>query len=560
MSLDAARPNEKAGRLRVTCPLSTDQIADLVLRFVDLYNEPAGIELYTYQRVFMLRIIESVLERDGSVITGLWSRQSGKSESISSLAGAMCIFLPALAKTFPDDPRLMQYREGFWIGIFAPRLQQSGIIYERIRRRAERESSAEIYADPDIDVALTQSRGDQVSWSNGSFVISQTASEQTNVEGKTYHLVIIDEAQLISRSKVTKEIMPMLAATNGSCVKIGTASFFRGGFHDSITYNLEVEEEGGKRNHFEFPYDVVIAQKRQKFEETQNAFHLNYEAWVNAELQRLGGNTDNEEFRMNFRLLWQESAAGAISFDIIQDSAEPRIEIGQVRLNRRQTAGLDFGRIRDSSSLSILEEGDEIEYNLKPLLRPGDEPPVYREHTFVGMLQPEGPWKVQLDKIVAYLSNFAVDTLCVDGTGVGDPLAEQLHDMLPGIQVVSIRFSILSKDYLYRRYTDEWEAGRIRYAAGEQTQDTWEYKQFIHQHAVLEKHYNGAYMTCFAPEGDHDDWPDSGALALYASTLPRPDSAEVECSTNPFYGRGAASFRDRHTDTFGSRSDRYRRR
>jgi hypothetical protein len=81
---------------RIVCPLPTKKLVDMIMMFVVLYNEPAGIHVYAYQRVFMRRIIESVLDREGSVITGLWSRQSGKSEALSSLASALCIIIPTL--------------------------------------------------------------------------------------------------------------------------------------------------------------------------------------------------------------------------------------------------------------------------------------------------------------------------------------------------------------------------------------------------------------------------------------------------------------------------------
>lgn len=533
------------------CPLTTSQLTDLIMQFVVLYNEPAGIHLYAYQRVFMRRIITSILKREGAVITGLWSRQSGKSEALSSLASALCIIIPTLCKSFPGDNRLSQYMEGFWVGIFAPKQQQSSIIYERIRKRAERDSSREIYHDPDIQVDVSQSRGDQVSWTNGSFVAAQTASEQSNVEGKTYHLVIIDEAQLVGRSKVAKEIAPMLAATNGTMVKIGTANALQGGFRESIIYNNQLEKQGGSKNHFEFPYDVVILEKRKVYDSTKDEKHLNYERWVKVELARLGGNLENEEFRMNFRLMWQEANVGAIDKDAFIAAMRTDLESCQPCFNMRLVAGLDYAKKRDATILTIMSVSTDPIVDTRALVRPGEDGPVYYEKTIIAWYEIAGrKWHDILGTVVEKLADYSVDTLVADATGVGDPLTETMQGLVPGIQVIPFIMSHVGNDLLFKLYIQEMEAGRIKFAAGEETFKTAEFQEFVHEHDVLIKDRMGVHIRCYAPEGEHDDYCDSAALACYGAQLPRYEG--VDCEANPFYAsRGSAG---------SSRADRYRHR
>lgn len=560
-------PVQPPPHVLLTCPLSTDRLVEAVLAFVDMYNEPANIHLYSYQRVFMHRLISSLLNHDGAILTGLWSRQSGKSEALASVTSALCIFLPALAKAFPDDPRLMQYKEGLWVGIFAPRLQQSGYIYERIRNRASRQSSVEIYNDPDINVFLTRSRGDQVSWSNGSFVLSQTASEQSNVEGGTYHLIIIDEAQLVGRSKIDKEIRPQLAATNGTMAMIGTANAQVGSFRDTIIYNIRVEQETGERNHFEFPYDVVIKEKRAKYDKEKAAyeagestkppleFHLNYEKFVEKELEKLGGNIDNPEFRMNFRLLWQDSGEKAFppgsSFDF---SGDETLDANVPNYSTRQVAGLDFARKRDATILTVMEVDENPVYDPRALVRNEDDDTEFFNKRIIAWYEAEGTrWNDILGAVVSFLAEYNVDTLVVDGTGIGDPLAEQLQSLLPDIKVVPYIMSTRGNDYAYKLYIQEMDAGRIKYAASPATKALRTYQRFVYEHEILILHRDGPRIQCKAPEGEHDDYPDSAALACIAASSPR--EAEVESTLHPRYADAWGSRRQR----YASRADRYRR-
>lgn len=548
MSLPPESPKE------ATCPLTTEQLCDLVMGFVELYNRPAGIYLYTFQRVFQRRIIESLLKQDSATITGLFSRQSGKSEALAALGVALAVFLPTLAQAFPGDQRLNPFLRGLWIGIFAPKQQQSDIIYGRVRTRAHLRSSLEINSDPDINVGINVSRNERVSWTNGSFIVAKTGSEHSNVEGDTFHLIFIDEAQLLSERKVSKEISPMLAATGGSMVKIGTASVFKGGFHDSIRSNIAEFEKGGPRNHFEFPYDVVIREKRKAFEETGNAFHIRYEGWVNAELVRMGGNIDNDTFKMNFRLLWQEVSGGALSTEVIEAAGCSTLDVCSERVTSRGrlVAGLDLGKTNDPTILTIMESLPVLLHDRRALVRHKDEEfPSYPLKQILGWFESFGSWEGQLTGILKYLDNFpALDTLVVDATGVGDPIAERLQLLLPHINVVPFKFGLSSSDMLFKLYLQEFENGRILYPNSESAQRHGLQQTFVYQHERLMKLYHGPFMQCEAPPGEHDDMVDSAALANYATTLEGGEG--VVSLENMLYSANVPQYPN------ATRADRYR--
>lgn len=566
----------------LVCPLTTKNLAGKVLQFCE---QASDIELYAYQRVFAMRIIESLLLRDSSTVSALFARQSGKSEALGTLALGLCIILPALANTFPGDERLAPFKKGIWIGIFAPKLELSYPIYEKIRNRAESERGQTFMSDPEINVQIVHSRGDSIAFSNGSLARASTASEKSFLEGKTYHLVLIDEAQKISAYKVNKEIMPMLAANNGSCVKIGTAFMSRGGFHTDIQQNLLQEEQGGPRNHFQFDYEQIIAERRATYERQEREYkryqrtkdpkyrkipadtaHLNYEKWIQGELKRLGGNTDAEEFKMNFRLIWQESRQIAIKETQFAKLAMFDMDANQTRRWGDQVAGLDVAKKGDSTVLTIMDIDRSVPIVDQISMRTAygmeeNQPMVYYRKTIVGWLELQGSFEGhQYQAICNFLQSYNVRYMLVDSTGMGDPVCERLQVLLTpmGIQVEPFRFTSSSKSDLYKYYLQEINSSRLFYPSGPSTMETMEYQKFIHQHLSLEREWSGSYMMCQAPEGDNDDYPDSAAMAMWAS---RQENAlpivEVESSAFAYGDYADSRF---PTSARNDRSNRYLRR
>lgn len=72
----------------------------------------------SYQKPTARRIFESLIIDDGALITAVFSRQSGKSELVADVVVTAMIFLPKLAKVFPDW--LEKFKDGLWVGAMAP--------------------------------------------------------------------------------------------------------------------------------------------------------------------------------------------------------------------------------------------------------------------------------------------------------------------------------------------------------------------------------------------------------------------------------------------------------
>lgn len=552
------------------CTLSTRDLVDRVVQFCEVFSDTV---LYTYQSLFVRRVVESVLENDGATITALWSRQSGKSSAVAVAGVGTAVLLPCLATAFPEDPRLMPYAKGFFLGIYAPIKDQATISFERMRDIVQSNKGRAILADPGIAVVVRANRGDTLSFSNGSVILARTASPETHIEGKTHHACILEETQDLLETKVTKEIRPMLSSTNGTMACIGTAGESRGGFHRSIQHNLDAHQEGGKRNHFEFPYDLVIAEKERAYERDRNPFHLRYQKFVDNEITRIGG-TESDEFKMNFRCLWRDMRTIAFSKERMTLAAAPARE-ALVTRGGVQVAGLDVGKTNDPSVLTVLSvDREHPVINLSTLPGADEDKQIYYPKHILDWLEMEGSFEGvegQYARLVEYLLETSVQVLVVDATALGNPVFERIEQMVGGtIVCVPFYFSLMNKGNLYKYYLQEFHAGRVSYPAGPVTRETrFEQPKFVREHLSLDKNKRGEYVVCEAPPGEHDDYPTSGALACWAEklldTILLP---EIQVSSASPLGEGGGR-RRRQRDIsdeagneaayFGGRATRYER-
>lgn len=315
----------------------------------------------------------------------------------------------------------------------------------------------------------------------------------------------------------------MLASTNGSMVKIGTAWESKGGFHTDIARNVELMKRGAKRSHFEFPYDRVIREKQEQFKLDKNPFHLRYEKFVQSEITRIGG-TDSPEFKMNFRCLWQETQVTAVTEAMLEKGKLHEVETGIPRVGF-QIAGLDLGKQNDRTVLTL----GTVMYE-SPILnlvtgRDADaDKQIYYRKQIHDWLELEGAFEGssgQYQMIVSYLRMTQVKVLCIDSTGLGgDVITERLMDMLgESVQVVPFPFNSSSKSNLYKYYLQELQSGRLLFPAGPATRQDPRYLRFIEENLSLDKETRGALIAVSATEGSHDDYPDSAALMCWAERV-----------------------------------------
>lgn len=269
--------------------LSPEFVSGLVDKIMKFNAMFVGHALHPYQEPLGRRIVESVLINDGEEVTALAARQSGKTETVSDIVATLMVLMPRLAKIYPD--LLGRYREGFWVGMFAPVEGQVETMFSRTVTRLTSERAKEIMLDPEINDKPARKGGvvkSVVLANSGSFVSMMTANPRAKIESRTFHLIIIDECQEADDYVVSKSIAPMLAYHAGTMVKTGTPTTKKNNFYRSIQLNRRRQnaKKGAKQNHFQWDWKDV------------SKVNPNYERFIRKEMLRIG--EDSDEFQMSY--------------------------------------------------------------------------------------------------------------------------------------------------------------------------------------------------------------------------------------------------------------------
>lgn len=541
--------------------LSYDEMIDLAERCFVFCKEASGVELYPYQEEFGRRICQSVLMEDGEEITALFARQSGKTETVSCVTVGLCVILPTLARMdgLKLDDRINKFKDGLWVGIFAPSYELAGIMHSRMASRMQSDSMLKVLQDPELGIDLQGGRK-VLRLPNGSYVDANSAGPQANIEGKTYHLIICEETQDISNYKIRKSIHPMGASTNASMVKIGTPNQHKNEFFDACERNRKKTHSGQVNLPCHFQYDY----------EYPSRFNPRYRQYIEREIDRLG--YDSDEFRMSYRLHWLLERGHFIAPEIfdacgIKEKSKIREKIkgkyvhfvrSHVPYNsdshtENMVASLDIGRSNDSTVLTVAKVWWDNPINVS-----GEE----RHHIhIVNWLEIEGDdHESQYPQILHYLSNYKIGSLIVDATGRGDPIYDRLYADLydEGVHVHPFIFNQRSKHEGYMTLYQEIREQRLTYPAGDHAKSMKKWQRFVRQMYDLQKNWKGKYLDVHAPtskkkssgSGDaHDDYADGLMMLCY---LVNKKTMGIEISNNPFLGSSIKDSRRRFSSQIKS--------
>lgn len=494
--------------------LSKEFVNKLIDKMMQFMDALVGHSLHPYQVPLARRIMESVIINDGEEITALAARQSGKSETIANTVATLMVLLPRLAQMYPD--LLGKFKDGIWIGMFAPVEGQVETLFGRTVNRLTSERALEILGDPEIDDSLGKVPGitRQIKLKNsGSSLMMMTANPRAKIESKSFHLIVIDECQGADDFMVAKSISPMLAYYAGTMVKTGTPTNVKNNFYKSIQINKRRQTARSRKNHFEWTWKDVAR------------INKDYEKFIKKEVMRIG--EDSDEFQMSYNCMWMLEKGMFVTSTIMDELGDTSQEIVRQWHRTPVVVGIDPARKMDSTVVTVVW----VDWD-----RP-DEFGFY-DHRVLNWLEIQGDdWEDQYFQIVNFLGNYNVYLVGVDANGVGDAVAQRLKLLLPRAEVISVTSSQSEQSKRWKHLKALIDRRMVGFPAHAKTRRLRTWKRFYQQMTDLETKFQGPNFLAKAPDEAHahDDYADSLAIACSLTldmTMP-----EAEVSSNPFYSR-----------------------
>jgi hypothetical protein len=495
--------------------LSQQFVEKLIDKIMDFLVVLVGHDLHPYQKPLARRIIESVIINDGEEITALAARQSGKSETVADTVATLMILLPRLAKLYPD--LLGKFKDGLWVGLFAPTEGQAETLFSRTVTRLTSERALEVLGDPEIDDSAARIGGvtRMIKLKNsGSTITMMTANPRAKIESKSFHLIVIDECQEADDFVVSKSISPMLAYYAGTMVKTGTPTTSKNNFYRAIQLNKRRQTtRGAKQNHYQWDYKEV------------SKYNENYAKFIKKELLRIG--EDSDEFQMSYCCKWLLERGMFVTSGIMDELGDTSQELVKVWHQTPVVVGIDPARKMDSTVITVVwvdwDRPDEF---------------GYFEHRILNWLELQGDdWEEQYYQIVAFLSNYDVLAVGVDANGVGDAVAQRLKLLLPRAEVAGVTSSPTEQSQRFKHLQALIQRRMLGFPAHAKTRRLRTWKRFYQQMVDAEVQYKGPNFMVAAPDESyaHDDYVDS--LAIACSLTKDLVMPEVVLTSSPFFSK-----------------------
>ena len=487
-----------------------NRIIDRILQFMVVL---VGHDLHVYQKPLARRIIESVIINDGEEITALASRQSGKTETVSDTLSTLMVLLPLLAKIYPD--LLGRFKDGLWVGMFAPTESQAETLFSRTVTRLTSERAQEVLGDPEIDDQAAKVGGVTKMIrlkKSGSTLTMMTANPRAKIESKSFHVIVIDECQEADDFVVSKSISPMLAYYAGTMIKTGTPTTSKNNFYRSIQLNKRrATGRGARQNHYQWDWRDVAK------------VNDNYAKFIKKEMLRIG--EDSDEFQMSYNCKWLLERGMFVTSTLLDELGDKSQELVKVWHQTPVVVGIDPARKMDSTVVTVVwvdwDRPDEF---------------GYYDHRVLNWLELQGDdWEEQYFQIVNFLNNYDVLAVGVDANGVGDAVAQRLKVLMPRAEVIPLTSSPTEQSKRFKHLQALIQRRMLSYPAHAKTKRLRIWKQFYQQLTDAEVQYKGPNFTVAAPKENyaHDDFVDSLAIACSMTVdLVMP---EVESTSNMFF-------------------------
>lgn len=492
----------------------------LIGKLMIVCDKISGHPLRKYQQPFARRVFESLIINDGATITALFARQTGKSETVANCIATAMIMLPILAKVFPD--LLDKFAEGVWVGAFAPVDEQADTLFGRIVSRLTSDTATAVMSDPEIGAHVV-AKGRTV-WvrfrsidTEGSLVRKTTAHPRATIEGRSYHIILIDECQGADDRVVNKSIGPMGAAYNATMVFTGTPTYTKNVFYTTIQSNKRAltRRGAGRCNHFEVDWRAAAKE------------NANYRKFVQKEMLRMG--EDSDEFKLSYRLVWLLDKGMFTTSEKLDDCGDVTMQsVVHAWSHSPVVVGIDPARKQDKTVVTVVwvdwDHPDEL---------------GYYHHRVLNWLDLEGvDWEEQYYRIVEFLANYNVYKIGIDVGGVGDAVCSRLMRLMPMTEIVELGSSQSEQSVRWKYLRELIDRRQVVWPAGAKVRRLKLWRRFRQELEDLELLFKGPYVLAEAPavRDAHDDFADSLAMACVL-TKDEESAQPVEVAANPFYNR-----------------------
>jgi hypothetical protein len=423
------------------------------------------------------------------------------------------VILPLLAKLYPD--LLGKFKDGLWVGMFAPTESQAETLFGRTVTRLTSERALEVLGDPEIDDSTKRVGGvtRQIKlMRSGSTITMMTANPRAKIESKSFHVIVIDECQEADDFTVSKSISPMLAYYAGTMIKTGTPTTSKNNFYRAIQLNKrKATGRGAKQNHFQWDWKDV------------SKVNPDYQKFIKKEMLRIGEESD--EFQMSYNCKWLLERGMFVSSSVMDELGDTSQELVKVWHKTPVVVGIDPARKMDSTVVTVVwvdwDRPDEF---------------GYFDHRVLNWLELQGDdWEEQYFQIVNFLSNYDVLAIGVDANGVGDAVAQRLKILLPRAEVMPLTSSPTEQSKRFKHLQSLIQRRAITYPNHAKTRRLRVHKRFIQQMTDAEVHFKGPNFSVAAPKETyaHDDFVDS--LAIACSLTQELVMPEIQSTTSPFF-------------------------
>lgn len=479
----------------------------IVDRLMLACDELSGNPLRPYQIPFARRMFESFVISDGAKLTALACRQSGKSETIADVVATAMIFLPLLAKVYPK--LLRKYKDGVWVGAFGPVDEQADIIHGRIVARLSSDKAEEFLKDPEINDRI-DGKGKTV-WlrNSGSLVKKTTCHPKAKIEGRTYHIIIVDESQDGDWKTLTKSVFPMGTAVRATKILAGTPTYQKGYFYHQIQLNKRALLRRGRhrKDHYQWDWKEVAKCVPE------------YRDAVYDEMRSMGA--DSDEFLLSYCCVWLLDKGQFTTSERFEELGDISVQsLEPAWFHSPVVAGIDCGKKQDRTIVTVLW----VDWDHPDALG-------FYEHRVLNWLDLEGlDWEEQYFQIFEFLQRYNLYAVGVDTGGIGDVVLNRLKTLMPNVNFVPCLDGLAEQSKRFKYLKQLMERKKIIWPMGAKVRRLKVFRRFRQEMEDAELDYKGPNMLVAAPnEKDaHDDYCDSIAMAAFMSADTGGESAQSQ--------------------------------